>query len=249
MYIDRWKREPRCPFLVPNSTIHILPLEIRLEIYSQLSGFPSSVPTTSHLPFHPLYPLLFVCHLLRADITYIFYSPPKPAFEFLTPQSCQFFLTTTAAHVHLITSLTIHLPQQQTHLLEPIARKLFLANAPLRRLTIHLASFPVRFHHERIVTAYMLPRRVQVSAAAHREALRRERDPLMWNIPISYTSRDFMYAETHSGLAIRLAETSSAALGMLKNVRYLAVHGQPKDVNMPRSINNVKADCTTGAGF
>ncbi|KAG4435467.1 hypothetical protein IFR05_009039 [Cadophora sp. M221] len=59
---------------------------------------------------------------------------------------------------------------------------------------------------------------------------RREQSPYYWSGNSQLTSTEhFVYADTHSGLAVRLAESCNAALGMLKGVRYLAVHGQPKD--------------------
>ncbi|KAH6717418.1 hypothetical protein BKA61DRAFT_322951 [Leptodontidium sp. MPI-SDFR-AT-0119] len=148
----------------------------------------------------------------------------------MTPQSCLFFLATTVSHLQLLTSLAIHLPSRQTDRLEPIARKLYLANVPLRSLTIHLVSLPERFNHVRIVTAYMLPRRIGISALGYQEMDRRKHSPYYWSGNSQLTSIEhFIYADTHSGLAVRLSESCNAALGMLKSVRYLAVHGQPKD--------------------
>ena len=177
-----------------------LPLELRLHVYSFLTpGYSSFSRPLSH----PLYPLLHVCHRLRDDTTYLFYhSAPAASFTFFTLESCTFFLQTTASQTSLITELELHLPATKTSSLEPIFRKLYLARAPLRSLNIHLIPEDGRFHpRERIVTAYMLPRRITLNE----DGIRKAAGSVM-------NKEDFIFADTHSCLAVRLAEENKTVL-------------------------------------
>lgn len=209
-----------------------LPLEIRFEIYKFLTpGYATFQRPTSH----PLYPLLHVCHTVRDDIIYLFYHscPGGPTFTFFNTESCLNFLRTSAISIPMITDLTLHIPATATASLEPIFRKLYLSRCALRSLSIHLLQHPDRHvPRERIVTAYMLPRRICISEAG----IQKLRSVNRWTpVPTAgeYVRDDFVFADTHSGLAIRQARENSSALGKCGGgLRELRVYGQPKNVSI-----------------
>lgn len=200
-----------------------VPLELRFYIYTFLTPRHASFsrPTS-----HPLYVLLHVCHTLRDDAVYLFaHSSAWPSFTFFTPQSCNFFFSTAALTLPLITDLTLYLPASETESLDAITRKLYLAGSSLRSLTLHLVPWEGRFRaRERIVTAYMLPRRVGLSEAGLRKM--GEGFGPRW---YSEEREDFVFADTHSALAVRLAEENKSTLAMCGvGLRQLRVYGQPK---------------------
>jgi hypothetical protein len=79
------------------------------------------------------------------------------------------------------------------------------------------------------VTAYMLPRRV----ALNEDGLTRAHGWTRFGPADSFLEKkDFIFADTHSCLAVRLAKENKTVLGMCGGqLRELRVFGQPKDVS------------------
>lgn len=78
----------------------------------------------------------------------------------------------------------------------------------------------------------MLPRRIGLSESGEQKAASQP-----WGAQDWFRKEDFVYADTHSALAVRLAREERSAMGMAgKNLRSLRVFGQPKDVGHSVSI-------------
>lgn len=76
----------------------------------------------------------------------------------------------------------------------------------------------------------MLPRRIALNADGLAKASR-----IAGSGPMDHAmeKEDFIFADTHSSLAVRLAKENQSALGMCGGaLRELRVFGQPKDVSL-----------------
>jgi hypothetical protein len=169
-----------------------LPLELRLEIYEWLSA--NSSMLISRPPIHVLYPLLFVSHGIRQEVTPFFYPIITNTFTFTTPRSCSSFLTATTSHIHLITSLTLHLPANETAKLKPIFKLLHSSQSKLLHLSIHLIPNPGKYTAlTRPKAAYTLPRRVGLSQYGKFKITQRNKRNFLYRlVPETFEEKDHL---------------------------------------------------------
>lgn len=88
----------------------------------------------------------------------------------------------------------------------------------------------------------MLPRRIGLSELGEQKVASHP-----WGGQDWFRKEDFVYADTHSALAVRLAREERSAMGRAgKNLRCLRVFGQPKDVCISRSSWKLCGDKSIG---
>jgi hypothetical protein len=214
------------PRPVQNLPLLQLPLELRLAIYDYLLlQWDRFLSQPSQ---HPLYVLLFVSRALRIEISDLIYR--KPFLRFSSPDQYTSFFNISPPNFQFITSLTISVPADKTETLEPVFWKLCLANAKLRKFAIYLTTPDGRFApKERVVTAYMLPRRLCVSPGGKRRvALQTGLRFGAYYIVLDDSKENYIYEdEIHEPLAVEASKSCNASLGKMKDLRSISVFGQP----------------------
>lgn len=187
-----------------------LPLDLRLEIYICINDRYTSRPWES-----PLYPFLSVNQQVRVEVGQIFYR--ASGFVFTSPSRCMSFLNITATHLHLLNSLTISVPDGDTHSLEPIFRKLVEANAPVDTLVLDLQCRASK--HSK--SGEWGSVREEVGAVALSEARERAQ-----NLEKIY-ERSVRHKTDISEGASFAEDPRGLWLGKLETIRFLSIDGNP----------------------
>ncbi|KUJ15264.1 uncharacterized protein LY89DRAFT_783441 [Mollisia scopiformis] len=191
-----------------------LPLDLRLEIYRCIANIASSpYPGES-----PLYPFFFVSQQVRFEASSVFYAVSGLIFP--SPSKCLSFLELTTPHIHFLTSLAISVPDGDTYSLEPIFGMLYEADVPIKTLVLDLQCRR---------TASAQPDKKHVLAQPVGEhALERARERAQ-SLETAYQRQKQSRADDLNSADDSIAYPWPSNLGKLKDIRFIAIDGNPSD--------------------